>query len=105
VTLPAGYESGAIFMNLKSETKPGVVDQNVEDIIDPAQIYAGCYAQATVNAYAYDFKGNAGVAFGLGNIQKTRDGDPIGGGRTRAKDDFAPIAGAQSEGDASGIFG
>jgi len=87
-----GYEPGAIFMTLKSQEKPGVVDQNVEEIIDTSQVYAGCWCKASINAYAYDQKGNKGVAFGLVNLQKVSDGDPISS-RTRATDDFAAIKG------------
>lgn len=93
-TLPAGHEEGAIFLNLKSKQRPGVVDQNVQDILEESQFYAGCYARASVNAYAYDQKGNRGVAFGLGNIQKVRDGDPLGN-RAKPEQDFAPIASAE----------
>lgn len=89
--LPAGHEEGAIFLNLKSSQRPGVVDQNVQDILDESQFYAGCYARASVNAYAYDQKGNRGVSFGLGNIQKVKDGEPLGN-RARPESDFAPIA-------------
>lgn len=95
ITLPPGFEAGAIFINLKSEQAPQIVDEQVQPVIDTAKIYAGCWAIASVNAYAYSFKGNSGVAFGLGNVQRVRDGDHLGGGRTRAVDDFAPIAGAQ----------
>lgn len=89
--LPAGHEEGAIFLNLKSSQRPGVVDQNVQDILDESQFYAGCYARASVNAYAYDQKGNRGVSFGLGNIQKVKDGEPLGN-RAKPEQDFAPIA-------------
>lgn len=95
--LPAGHEEGAIFLNLKSKQRPGVVDQNVQDIIDESQFYAGCFARASVNAFAYDQKGNRGVSFGLGNIQKVKDGEPLGN-RARPEADFAPI---QTEGGAS----
>lgn len=106
LVLPPGYVAGAIFLNLKSEQKPGVVDENVQDIIDPSKLYSGCWLRATVNAYAYDNKGNAGVAFGLNNIQKMKDDEPIGGNRTKATDDFAPIAGAASApGGAGDLFG
>lgn len=90
--LPPGHEEGAVFLNLKSQQRPGVVDQNVQDILEHSQFYAGCYARASINAYAYDQKGNRGVSFGLGNIQKVRDGDPLGN-RARPEQDFAPIAG------------
>ena len=88
--LPPAHEEGAIFMNLKSQQKPHVVDNSVQDIIDRSQFYAGCWAVASVSAYAYDAKGNCGVAFGLGNIQKVGEGEPLGG-RTRPEDDFAPV--------------
>lgn len=101
--LPPGYEEGAIYLNLKSKQRPGVVDESVQPIIDETEFYPGCYARATISAYAYDTKGNKGVSFGLGNIQKTRDGEPLGG-RMKAEDEFAPIEGA-SEGDASTVFG
>jgi hypothetical protein len=97
---PPGMEEGGIFLNLKSKQRPGIVDQNVQDILVESEFYAGCYARATVRAYAYDNKGNAGVAFGLQNIQKMAEGDPLGS-RTKAQDDFAPIAGAGTSEGAS----
>jgi hypothetical protein len=101
---PHGMEEGGVFVNLKSQQKPGLVDQNVQDIISEADFYAGCFARATVRAYAYDAKGNCGVAFGLQNIQKMGEGDSLGS-RTRATDDFAPIEGAQAgASDASSLF-
>jgi hypothetical protein len=101
--LPPGHEEGGIFLNLKSSQKPGVVDQNVQDIIDTSQFYAGCWAVASVNAYAYDQKGNRGVSFGLGNIQKVADGDPLGN-RARPEQEFAPIADVDSDGSSADIF-
>ena len=83
-----GYVEGCVFITATSLQKPGLVDRNREDIIDETEFYAGCYARATVRAFAYDKKGNKGVAFGLNNIQKLRDGEPLSG-RTRAQDDFA----------------
>ena len=106
VTLPKGYEAGAVFLNLKSNQKPGVVDQQVQDIIDQSEFYAGCWAQATLNPYAYDTAGNFGVAFGLGNVQKVRDDDHFGN-RTKPQEDFAPITDsvdAQSADSASKLF-
>lgn len=86
---------GHIFVNAKSKYQPGVVDQNLKDIISPSDFYGGCYARATVTAYAYDTAGNKGVAFGLQNIQKMADGEPLNG-RTKAKDDFGVIEGYDS---------
>ncbi|MES2348460.1 MAG: DUF2815 family protein [Pseudomonadota bacterium] len=102
-----GYESGAIFVNVTSGQRPGLVDQNVQPIIEESQFYSGCYAIASLNAFAYDTAGNVGVAFGVNNIQKRRDGEPLGG-RTRPEDDFVPAeggTGAPASDGAGSLFG
>lgn len=94
---PDGYVEGAVFVNLKSTQRPGVVDQSVQDILDESQIYAGCWCRASVKAFAYDQKGNRGISFGLLNVQKTKDDDSLSG-RTSPQDDFAPITEAKEAG-------
>lgn len=82
-------DDDAVFINMATIQQPGIVDANLKDIIDPKQFYSGCYARAEVNAYAYDKSGNKGVAFGLNNIQKLRDGERLGGGgRAKASSVF-----------------
>jgi len=97
--LPAGHEAGAIFMNIKSQQKPGVVNEDVQPIMDEADFYAGCYAHATTRPYYYDQAGNRGIAFGLQNIQKLSDGEPLGGGRTSATSEFTPVENTSTEAD------
>lgn len=94
-----GYVEGAVFVNATSKQKPGVVDANLDDIIDESEFYAGCYARASINAFAYDTAGNRGVAFGLNNVQKLKEGEPLGG-RARPEDDFEPVG----EAGGNGIF-
>ena len=89
-----GYQ-GKVFISANSKMKPGVVDQKCVPIISTEEFYSGCYARATVVAYAYDKAGNRGVGFGLQNIQKTRDGDPFSG-RARAEDEFDVVADTSS---------
>lgn len=93
--LPSGHEAGAIYMNLKSSQKPGLVDQQVQHITDESSFYAGCWAIASVNCKAYNFEDgvSTGVAFYLNNIQKVADGEPLSP-RPSPEADFAPIAGA-----------
>ena len=84
-----GYE-GTIFVTASSKMQPGVVDKEVQPIIDTNEFYSGCYARATVTCYAYGGPGTKftpGVAFGLQNVQKLRDGDTFSG-RSKAEDDF-----------------
>lgn len=82
-----GFEDGKPFARLSSKMKPGIVDINGNDILDPQEIYPGAYYRATVTAYAYDNKGK-GVAFGLNNLQKIADGERLDA-RTDAGSDFA----------------
>lgn len=91
--LPDGYEAGGHFITLKSEQRPGLVDQNRQPIIDETAFYSGCYARAQVRPFGYLQKGNAGVSFGLQNLQKMADGDPLSG-RQKAEDAFEAVAGA-----------
>lgn len=76
------------FINANSGTAPGIVDSACEPILERLQIYSGVYARASVNFYAFNSNGNKGIACGLNNVQKLRDGDPLGG-KSRAEDDFA----------------
>lgn len=98
--MPDGYVKGAIFMNLKSQRQPGIVDQNRQPIISAEDFYAGCWARASITCYAYDQKGNRGVSFGLSNLQKVRDGEPFSG-RRKAEDEFSAIEGATDAEDTS----
>lgn len=106
--LQPGHVKGAVYLNLKSTQKQGVVDQQVQPIIEETAFYGGCYAIANISCYAYDQAGNRGVGFGLSNIQKTRDGEPFGG-RTRPEDAFKPVAveegSSASAGSATDLFG
>ncbi|HLN88999.1 MAG TPA: DUF2815 family protein [Candidatus Binatia bacterium] len=81
---------GHYFLNASSRQKPGIVDKNLKEIIDSTELYSGCYARVSLNFYAYDAKGNRGIAAGLNNLQKVADGDYLGG-RSRAEDDFEAI--------------
>lgn len=88
--------AGCYFLNASSKNKPGIVDQNVQPVLDSTEVYSGCYARLTLNFYAYNASGNKGVAAGLGNIQKLEDGEPLGG-FTRAEDDFDSVADANED--------
>jgi len=99
-----GY-AGHIFVKATSKMRPGVIDSSMSDIITPEDFYAGCYAKASITAYAYDTAGNRGVAFGLQNLMKTRDGEPFSG-RSSAQEDFADEASAGvTQQDLSDVLG
>lgn len=83
----AGYGEGKLFANLSSKMKPGIIDRDSTPILDASDFYPGCYARATVSAYAYDQGGGKGVALGLQNLQKIADGERLDS-RTDASEDF-----------------
>lgn len=83
------YE-GCMFMTVSSKTAPGVVDRKRRPILDSAEVYSGCYARVSINAFAFNTKGNKGVSFGLNHVQKLSDGDYLGG-RSKAEDDFEEL--------------
>lgn len=83
--------AGHWHLSVSSKNQPGVVDRNVQPIMNQSQIYAGCYVRAALNARAYNHaKGGKGVTFYLNHIQKWEDGEPLGG-ITRAEDVFEAI--------------
>ncbi len=79
--------AGCYFFNANSRQAPQVVDARVQPILDQSEVYSGCYGKISVTFYGYNSNGNRGVAAGLGNIQKLRDGESLGG-RSNAADDF-----------------
>ena len=86
--LCGGQMREGFFVNANSTTAPQIVDRSVQPILDRSEVYSGCYARVSVNFYAFNSNGNRGIACGLGNIQKVRDGEPLGG-KSSAADDFA----------------
>ena len=85
----SNYE-GHWFINASSKTKPGIVDRNKVEITDPSKFYSGCYGFASVNFYLFDVDTNKGIACGLNNLMKTKDGDPLAG-KASAEADFADV--------------
>lgn len=84
-----GYGPGVVFFTMGStKRKPGIVNKNGESLTQDGneEFYAGCWARASVNPYAFDKMGK-GVAIGLGNIQKLGEGERLDA-FSSAEDDF-----------------
>ena len=82
--------AGCYFVRCKSQYLPGIVGPDSKPIINPGDFYGGCYARAEINCYYYDTDGNRGVAIGLSNIQKLRDGETFGN-RQKPEEVFDPV--------------
>ena len=88
---------GMWFMNANTglERKPGVrvlEHGQLAEALDNDDFYSGCYGCATVGMYPYNVSGNMGVACGLNNVVKTRDGERLAGGKS-AEEDFGDLVG------------
>lgn len=101
------YEN-AMFVSASSKTRPGVVDKARRPITNQEEFYSGCYGFVSINFYPFN-KPKMGIAAGLNNVMKVKDGEPLGG-RVSAESDFAEIDltntpfGAEDE-DEDDIFG
>ncbi len=83
--------AGCYFINANSSVAPGIVDADRQPILDRSEVYSGVYGRASISLYAFNSNGNRGIACGLNNLQKIKDGEPLGG-KSRAEDDFATEA-------------
>ncbi len=82
--------ANSFFINANSASAPGIVDAACQPVIDTSEVYSGVYGRASINFYAFNSNGNKGIACGLNNLQKIRDGESLGG-KSRAEDDFADL--------------
>lgn len=75
------YEN-AYFLNAKAyKYKPKVVNKDFSEILDPEEIYSGCFGRAVLTFYHYDNSGSVGIACGISTLMKVGDGEPLSGGR------------------------
>ena len=89
---PFGAEcKGHWVMTASSKNQPQIVDNRLQSIMDATQIYSGMYAKVFINFFPYASAGKKGIGAGLGPVQKTRDGEPLGS-RVNAEDVFDAVA-------------
>lgn len=80
--------ANSYFVNANAPTAPGIVDVDRNPILTRSEVYSGVYGRASISFYAFNSNGNKGIACGLNNLQKVRDGEPLGG-KASAESDFA----------------
>lgn len=80
-----GYED-MIYVSLDTKNQAPLLKNAKGEVMTPEEgrneLYGGCYGRALVNAGTYDHLGNKGVKFYLAAVQKHRDGEPMGDGKT-----------------------
>lgn len=71
---------------------PKIVDINLNPIIDPTEVYSGMYGKIAINFGAYSAQGKKGIGCYIStNVQKTRDGEPLGAAAPDAASDFGGV--------------
>lgn len=88
---PYGEEChGCWVLTASTKDRPFVVDANVQNIMDPTQVYSGMWGNVSLNFFPYVNNGKKGVGCGLNGVQKTGDGEPLSG-RVTAQEAFRPV--------------
>ena len=82
--------AGMWFVNANSAHAPQIVDLDLNPILDRNEVYSGCYCRVSMTFYAFNSNGNRGIACGLNNLQKVKDGEHLGG-RISAEAEFAGL--------------
>ena len=102
--------AGCYFINATSKSKPGIVkivklngEKKLVEITDEDEVYSGCYGVVSVNFFAFSNAGNKGVAAGLNNVLKTKDGDYLGG-RSSAQSEFGDDLDRYGDEDDNDVF-
>lgn len=81
--------AGMFFLNASSERQPGLVDSHKQEIFSDQELKSGDWGLASINFYPFSVSGNNGIACGLNNLMKKRDGESLGGTPASAEADFA----------------
>lgn len=82
---------GHYFINANTYTRPGIVDAQLNPILDKSELKSGDYGRVTIVPAAYSQDGNKGLKFYLNNVQKLASGEALGGTAGRAEDDFTAV--------------
>ena len=81
---------GCWVFTASTKQPPFVVDEYVQNIIDPTKVYSGMWGNVNVTFFAYNNAGKKGIGCGLNGVQKIRDGEALGSQIT-AQEAFKPV--------------
>jgi len=82
---------GCMVFNTKSKTRPGIVDSDLQPILDPELLYSGAWYRVSIQPFAWSHPSSgSGVSLGLQNVLWVKDGDDYSG-RAAAATDFATV--------------
>ena len=81
--------SGVMILRSSNKNKPTIVDQSRRQLDESSgKPYAGCYVNALIDIYAWDYKGKPQINCTLRGVQFAKDGEAFSGGRPASVDEF-----------------
>jgi hypothetical protein len=83
------YMEDCMFMNVRTQKKPGLVGPDGLLMANPEEPRSGDYFYVSLGGFFYP-KPNPGVSFGLNNVQFVKKGDTLTG-RKRAESEFGAV--------------
>jgi hypothetical protein len=71
---------GHYIINVSSKNRPGIVDSNLQEILNPTAIKSGDYGKVNMNFFAYKHAtGGVGISAGLQHVMFLEEGESLGG--------------------------
>jgi len=68
-----------VVISAKTQYQPQLINGAREEILDENEFYAGCEGRMAVSAWCWEYKGKKGVSLNLIALQKTGEGERVGG--------------------------
>lgn len=82
----SGFGKGIVFCTMSAYTRqPKILSIDGKTYLDPAELYPGCYARASINPFANSQWKS--ISIGMNNLQKLGEGERLDGATT-AEEDF-----------------
>lgn len=69
--------AGHMYMRLSSKFRPKVFNAQMQEIVNPLEVYSGMYGRVSLTSFAYSGDGRRGISAVLNNVMITRDGEPL----------------------------
>lgn len=89
------YLKGSIlvlkFRRYEKYGQPQLWDQNVEAIESQTEMYSGAEVLCDVEFFGWERPTGNGISCRVNGIQKVREGEPLGGGKTETADSFKRV--------------
>ena len=85
-----GAYEGMYYFNASSDTQPGCVDRDKQEILDPRDFKSGDYGYINITFYAFAEQGG-GIAVWLNHVMKSKNGPALSGSAPTSDKAFEDI--------------